>query len=178
MKYTKVNMAHVQYVHSIYHISCLPQAFELEGLNALSLSEEYQNIMNCWSSALFKDSPLELCKHKRVCACMTKFISLYGCSKVIDDQSSTQKFYPVNWPLYMVAITTLLVVTLRFPLSKVAVRCFLTSTSFGRGPLGLAPCLIGFSFRYVCSLHSPNKSSPRSSKHTKHITSSCSFPQA
>lgn len=56
-------------------------------------------------------------------------------------------------------------VTLRFPLSRAAVRCFLTSTSFGRGPLGLVPCLMGFSFRYVWSLHSPNNSSPRSSTH-------------
>lgn len=55
------------------------------------------------------------------------------------------------------------VVTFRFPLSRAAVRCFLTSSSFGRWTLGLVPCLMGFSFRYVCSLHSPNSSSPRSS---------------
>lgn len=53
--------------------------------------------------------------------------------------------------------------TFRFPRSSAAVRCFRTSWRRGRGLQGLAPCLIGFSFKYCWSFASPRRSSPRSS---------------
>lgn len=57
--------------------------------------------------------------------------------------------------------------TLRFPRSRVAVRCLRTSVSWGLGPRGLAPCRRGCSFRYCSSFDSPRRSSAMSSAKNK-----------